>query len=78
MFKTLISVYKDFKFCERLNGIETEWFPVDCGLKQGCSLSPILFNFFINDLVTRLSAMGLGIDIDGENVAILYMQVTRF
>ena len=55
----------------RLNGFETEWFPVDCGLKQGCSLSPILFNFFINDLVTKISAMELGTDIDGEKVAIL-------
>ena len=71
MFKALLSVYKDVKCCVRLNGIETEWFPVDCGLKQGCSLSPILFNFFINDLVTRISAMEIGIDIDGENVAIL-------
>ena len=34
-------------------------------------MSPILFNFFINDLFTRISAMEIGIDIDGENVAIL-------
>lgn len=71
MFKALLSIYKDVKCCVRLNGVETEWFPVGCGLKQGCSLSPILFNFFINDLVARISAMGLGIDKDGENVAIL-------
>ena len=71
MFKALLSEYKDVKCCVHLKGIETEWFPADCGLKQGCSLSPILFNFYINDLVTRISAMGLGIDIEGENVAIL-------
>ena len=71
MFKALLSVYKDVKCCVRLNGFENEWFPVDCGLKQGCGLSPILFNFFINDLVTKISAMELGIDIDGEKVAVL-------
>ena len=68
MFKALLAAYKDVKCCVRLNGFETEWFPVDCGLKQGCSLSPILFNFFINDLVTKISAMELGIDMDGEKV----------
>ena len=30
MFKDLLSVYKDVKCCVRLNGFETEWFPVDC------------------------------------------------
>ena len=71
MFKALLSVYTDVKCCVRLNGFETEWFPVECGLKQGCSLSPILFNVFINDLVTKISAIELGIDIDGEKLAIL-------
>ena len=41
------------------------------GLKQGCSLSPILFNLYVNDLVTQISELGLGIDIDGEKVAVL-------
>ena len=40
-------------------------------LKQGCSLSPILFNLYVNDLVTQISELGLGIDIDGEKVAVL-------
>ena len=71
MFKALLSVFKNVRCCVRLNGVKIEWFPVDCGLKHGCSLSPILFNFFINDLVTRISAMEIGFDIDGENVAIL-------
>ena len=29
MFDTLLCVYKDVKCCVRLNGIETEWLPVD-------------------------------------------------
>ena len=34
-------------------------------------MSPTLFNFFINGLIANISALELGIDIDGENVAIL-------
>lgn len=71
MFQALLSIYKDVRCCVRLNGLITEWFSVDCGLKQGCNLSPILFNFFINDLESRISALDLGIDIDGEKISIL-------
>ena len=71
MLTALLSIYKDVKCCIRLNGFKTDWFNVDCGLKQGCSLSPILFNLYVNDLVTQISELGLGIDIDGEKVAVL-------
>ena len=71
MLTALLSIYKDVKCCIRLNGFKTDWFNVDCGLKQGCSLSPILFNLYVNDLVTQITELGLGIDIDGEKVAVL-------
>ncbi len=41
------------------------------GLNQGCLLSPILFNLFVNDLILELEAIGCGIDIVKENVCIL-------
>ena len=44
-------IYKDVLFCIRLNGLHADWFSVGTGLKQGCLLSPILFNLFINNLV---------------------------
>ena len=49
----------------------TEWFNVNSGLKQGCVLSPVLFNIFINSLVTDIKALDIGIDIESETNCIL-------
>ncbi len=57
--------------CLRLNGISSSYFNVSSGLKQGCLLSPILLNLFLNDLILELEASGCGIDIGEEKVCIL-------
>ena len=54
------------------NGLKTNWFTVNCGLKQGCSLSTLLFKLYINDLVDAVNSTNKGIDIDGERVAALF------
>ncbi|MCG8033469.1 MAG: reverse transcriptase family protein, partial [Candidatus Thiodiazotropha taylori] len=64
-------IYNDVQYCIRLNGLHTDWFSVKTGLKQGCLLSPILFNIFINNLVDAIKSLNVGIDIDGEMVGIL-------
>ncbi|XP_060579355.1 uncharacterized protein LOC132736271 [Ruditapes philippinarum] len=73
----------DIKFCTSIkkahkvqhiaphSNFNTDWFYVNTGLKQGCSLSPLLFNLYINDLALKLKATGSGVDIDGENIPIL-------
>ncbi|MEW8546453.1 MAG: reverse transcriptase family protein, partial [Candidatus Thiodiazotropha sp.] len=71
MFGAITSLYDNVNCCVRLNGIKTEWFEVTCGLKQGCNLSTILFNLYINDIVEKIKATNKGIDIDGEKVSIL-------
>ena len=44
---------------------------VKCGLKQGCTLSTLLFNLYVNDLVIKINSLDAGIDIGGEKVSIL-------
>ena len=55
----------------RINGFYTEWFDVTSGLRQGCSLSPLLFNIFIKDLALKIKACGKGVKIDDDTVGIL-------
>ena len=51
-------------------------FDVNCGLKQGCSLSSILFNLYINGLIVRINSLDIGIEIDGEKMVYSPMQTT--
>ena len=71
MYNALSSLYDSVQCCLRVNGLKTKWFTVNCGLKQGCNLSTLLFNLFINDLVDTINSTNIGIDIDGESVAAL-------
>ena len=40
-------LYKDISSCIINNGHATDFFPVRCGVRQGCPLSPLLFNIGI-------------------------------
>ena len=57
--------------CVQLNELYTDWFPTKNGVRQGDSLSPTLFNIFLNDLATDLKSKNCGIDINGYNLSIL-------
>ncbi len=47
------SLYKDVKCSVKINGHHSEWFNVSVGLKQGCLISPMLFNLYIDDLISE-------------------------
>ena len=71
LFSAIRSLYNSVKSCVRINGLKTGWFDVNIGLRQGCNLSPILFNLFINDFAVSVKALGKGIDVGNEKVCIL-------
>ena len=71
MFSNLKAIYNNVKCSVRINGHLTDWFSVNTGLKQGCLLSSVLFNLYMNDLTLALESTGLGIDIDGNKVCVL-------
>ena len=46
----LKNIYEKTKLSVHLPRVITEFFPSNVGLKQGCNMSPILLNLFINDI----------------------------
>lgn len=50
------------------NGRVTDFFSTECGLKQGCVLSPICYSLFVNDISDYLEG---GIWIEDVNIKVL-------
>ena len=44
------ALYSSNTSCVCVNGKLTSWFKVNTGVRQGCVLSPTLFNIYVNDL----------------------------
>lgn len=47
-------MYSHLKCAVKINNMETDFFPQSRGVKQGCSLSPTLFNIYIDELAKSL------------------------
>ena len=54
------SLYVGSKACVRVRNEVSEWFPVRVGLRQGCVMSPWLFNLYIDGVVREVNARVLG------------------
>ena len=50
MFNIIKSMYEETYYSVRCQDGLTAFFKSTTGLRQGCNLSPILFNLFINDM----------------------------
>ena len=44
----------------------TDWFPVNMGVRQGCIMSPILFNIFIEHVMKGLTCLDRNLRLDDE------------
>ena len=60
LLRAVKSLYKDSKACVRVGDELSEWFPVRVGLRQGCVMSPWLFNLYIDGVVREVNARVLG------------------
>jgi hypothetical protein len=64
-------MYDGSKACVRVNGSLSEWFEVKRGVRQGCVMSPWLFNVFMDKCVRMASRDGRGIRVDDADDALL-------
>jgi len=73
-YKMIKTIYDSSLCCLNINGKLTKTFDSNLGVRQGDTLSPTLFNVFVNDLITEINDLGLGIPLNnGESIsALLY------
>ena len=72
MMSAVKSLYNSVVCCVRINGMKSDYFDLTCGVKQGCILSPLLFNLFVNGCITNLKAQQKGVKLNhGEQVSVL-------
>ena len=64
------SIYSSPKSCVQLNGRFSDWFHVSSGVRQGDSLSPVLFSVFINDLATDIRNTNAGVNMGGDQISL--------
>ena len=63
MWRVIKKMYMSSRSAVLLEGEKSDSFNVDQGVAHGCSLSPILFSVFINDLLKEVEQAELGIQL---------------
>ena len=71
LWRVIRNMYRSIQSVVLINDDRTEWFNVDVGVRQGCVLSPTLFNIFINRVIKEVKAMRKGVMINQIMVSIL-------
>ena len=60
LLKAVQSFHVDSRACVRVGNDVSEWFPVNVGLRQGCVISPWLFNVYMDGVVREVNVRVLG------------------
>src|SRR6202142_3562357 len=68
MIRILRNLYEGITACVRIEGENTEAFEVRTGLRQGCILSPTLFNITLVYMMRRAMEGKEGIKVDGRSL----------
>ena len=60
LLKAVQSFYVESRACVRVVNDASEWFPFNVGLRQGCVMSPWLFNEYMDGAVREVNVGCLG------------------
>ena len=71
MWRILKNIYNQVESSVLLGQGLSDFFTIEVGLRQGCLLSPILFDLFLNDLVKELNSLKKGVKVGHQKISIL-------
>ena len=60
LLKAVQNFYVDSRACVRVGNDVSKWFPVNVELRQGCVMSPWLFNVYMDGVVREVNVRVLG------------------
>ena len=69
LLKAVQNFYVDSRTCVWVRNDASEWFLVNVGLRQGCVMSPLLFNVNMDGVVRKVNVrvLGRGLELLSEN-----------
>ena len=70
-FNTIRNIYANDMACVKVENKLTEQFKINQGVRQGCVLSPTLFNIYMSDLTTHLNAAQGKLRIGTDDISCL-------
>ena len=59
-----MKIYEEQTIRIRWNNAVTDYFTINNGVKQGGVLSPILFSLYLDQLISRLRYIGMGLSYE--------------
>ena len=67
LLRAVQSFYNESRACVRGESGVSEWFDVSVGLRQGCVMSPWLFNMYMDGVVREVNerVLGRGVELVG-------------
>ena len=72
IWRLIDALYDNVQAQVKFGDIETDFFDVSVGVKQGCVLSPVLFSIFINEFTKVLKKHDIGVRIHNVCVGSLF------
>ena len=68
MWRVLWQYYQNVQSAVMTDGGITDWFDVNVGVRQGCVVSPLLFDVFVDRLAREVKRLGLGVATGGGSL----------
>jgi hypothetical protein len=71
-FNIIRYIYTTDKACIKLGNTQSDFFQLSLGVRQGCILSPLLFNIFLSDLARKFESMENGFQVGEISINSLF------